>query len=77
MRLSCRIKKKLKSNEDTHWRETISVHCDKIFIDKCNLTCHISIHTGEQLYQCIYCDKNFNEKGSLICHIKLHTGEKP
>src|SRR5579863_5347359 len=51
--------------------------CEKSFINKCNLTRHMHLHTGKNLFQCALCTKQFNYNSEFTIHMRTHTGEKP
>src|SRR5579863_2246394 len=44
--------------------------CEKSFINKCNLTRHMHLHTGENLLQCTVCTKQFIYNSNLTTHMR-------
>ncbi|KAM3939877.1 uncharacterized protein RB166_021881 [Leptodactylus fuscus] len=51
--------------------------CGKCFLEKSDLTSHLTIHIREKPYSCSQCDKCFSARSTLIEHWRVHTGEKP
>jgi|SRR5579863_7146630 uncharacterized Zn-finger protein len=51
--------------------------CEKSFVNKHNLTQHMHLHTGKNLFQCTLCTKQFNYNANLQRHMVIHTGDRP
>ncbi|XP_048407106.2 zinc finger protein 436-like isoform X2 [Stegostoma tigrinum] len=52
-------------------------HCDRQFIQHCDLRRHIHIHTGTQPHKCDVCRKGFLRASDLVVHKRFHTKDRP
>ena len=51
--------------------------CQKVFIQKCDFTKHMLIHTRDKPYMRDTFGMSFSRKSSLFRHIIVHTGKQP
>ncbi|XP_078421213.1 uncharacterized protein LOC144694532 [Cetorhinus maximus] len=52
-------------------------HCDRQFIQHCDLRRHAHIHTGTQPHKCDVCGKGFLRASDLVVHKRFHTKDRP
>ncbi|XP_067858127.1 uncharacterized protein [Heptranchias perlo] len=52
-------------------------HCDRHFIQHCDLRRHTHIHTGTQPHKCDLCGKGFLRASDLVVHKRFHTKDRP
>merc|ERR1712183_648105 len=52
-------------------------YCSKTFSRSNDLTRHLRLHTGDQLFSCSHCHKSFARRDHLERHELTHTGERP
>ncbi|GCC33043.1 uncharacterized protein [Chiloscyllium punctatum] len=52
-------------------------HCDRQFIQHCDLRRHAHIHTGTQPHKCDVCRKGFLRASDLVVHKRFHTKDRP
>ena len=64
------------SEKDQKTKHTCEI-CKKSFSQKCNLSAHKVIHTGEIPFECKTCKKRFTHRSNLIAHEKIHSNGKP
>ncbi len=52
-------------------------NCDKVFVRKRSLKCHLDVHNDVRRFECSLCSKKFRSKAHLINHENWHKGIKP
>ncbi|XP_055503053.1 zinc finger protein 154-like [Leucoraja erinacea] len=52
-------------------------HCDRQFIQHCDLRRHTHVHTGTQPHKCELCGKAFLRASDLVVHRRFHTKDRP
>uniref|UniRef100_UPI00398F73E3 uncharacterized protein n=1 Tax=Pristiophorus japonicus TaxID=55135 RepID=UPI00398F73E3 len=52
-------------------------HCDRQFIQHCDLRRHAHMHTGTQPHKCDLCGKGFLRASDLVVHRRFHTKDRP
>ncbi|XP_078079217.1 uncharacterized protein LOC144500342 isoform X2 [Mustelus asterias] len=62
------------TEEDTRYK---CPHCDRQFIQHCDLRRHVHIHTGTQPHKCDVCGKGFLRASDLVVHKRFHTKDRP
>ena len=51
-------------------------NCNMTFQLLVNLISHLTMHTGENTYQCKNCGKGFVDNINIVSHLRIHTGGK-
>ncbi|XP_072335755.1 uncharacterized protein [Scyliorhinus torazame] len=62
------------TKEDTRYK---CPHCERHFIQHCDLRRHVHIHTGTQPHKCDVCGKGFLRASDLVVHKRFHTKDRP
>ncbi|XP_067909239.1 uncharacterized protein [Heterodontus francisci] len=52
-------------------------HCDRQFIQHCDLRRHAHVHMGTQPHKCDLCGKGFLRASDLVVHKRFHTKDRP